>query len=54
MQGIAYKDESMGAAYELVDIPEEYRERAKELREKMVEAIAETDDRLLERSKSSS
>ncbi len=49
MQGIAYKDETLGAAYELVDIPEEYRERAKELREKMVEAIAETDDRLLEK-----
>jgi elongation factor G len=49
MQGIAYKDETMGAAYELVDIPEEYRERAKELREKMVEAIAETDDKLLEK-----
>ena len=49
MQGIAYKDETMGAAYELVDIPEEYRERAAELREKMVEAIAETDDKLLEK-----
>ena len=49
MQGIAYKDETMGAAYELVDIPEEYRERAQELREKMVEAIAETDDKLLEK-----
>ncbi len=49
MQGIAYKDETMGAAYELVDIPEEYRERAKELREKMVESIAETDDKLLEK-----
>jgi elongation factor G len=49
MQGIAYRDETMGAAYELVDIPEEYRERAAELREKMVEAIAETDDKLLEK-----
>ena len=49
MQGISYKDETLGAAYELVDIPEEYRERAKELREKMVEAIAETDDKLLEK-----
>ena len=28
MKGIAYKDETMGADYELVDIPEEYRERA--------------------------
>jgi elongation factor G len=49
MQGIAYKDETMGADYQLVDIPEEYRERAQELREKMVEAIAETDDKLLEK-----
>ncbi|MEO8277830.1 MAG: elongation factor G, partial [Thermoanaerobaculia bacterium] len=49
MQGIAYKDETMGAAYELVDIPEEYREHANELREKMVELIAETDDKLLEK-----
>ena len=49
MKGIAYKDETMGADYELVDIPEEYRERAQELREKMVEAIAETDDELLEK-----
>jgi elongation factor G len=49
MQGIAYKDESMGADYQLVDIPEEYREKAQELREQMVEAIAETDDKLLEK-----
>jgi elongation factor G len=49
MQGIAYKDETMGADYQLVDIPDEYRERADELREKMVEAIAETDDKLLEK-----
>ncbi len=49
MQGISYKDETLGAAYELVDIPEEHRERALELREKMVEGIAETDDRLLEK-----
>ena len=33
MQGILYKDETMGADYELVEIPEEYRERAHELRE---------------------
>ena len=49
MQGIAYKDETLGADYQLVDVPEEYRERAQELREKMVEAIAETDDKLLEK-----
>jgi len=49
MKGISYKDETLGADYELVDIPEEYLDRAHRLREQMVEAIAETDDELLER-----
>lgn len=49
MKGISYKDETMGADYELVDVPEEYRERAQEVREKLVEAVAETDDGLLEK-----
>jgi elongation factor G len=49
MRGIFYKDESMGAAYELVDIPEEYLDRAHKMREKMVESISETDDQLLEK-----
>ncbi|MFQ5528684.1 MAG: elongation factor G, partial [Thermoanaerobaculia bacterium] len=49
MQGIVYKDENLGAEYEIVDVPDELRDRALELREKMVEAIAETDDDLLEK-----
>ncbi len=49
MKGISYKDETLGADYELVDIPEEYLDRAHRMREQMVEAIAETDDELLER-----
>jgi elongation factor G len=49
MRGIYYKDESMGAGYELVDIPEEYLDRAHKMREKMVESISETDDQLLEK-----
>jgi elongation factor G len=49
MKGISYKDETMGAAYDLVDIPEEYADRAHKAREQMVEAIAETDDKLLEK-----
>ena len=39
----------MGAAYELVDIPEEYADQAHKMREEMVEAISETDDQLLEK-----
>jgi len=49
MKGIFYKDETMGAAYELVDIPEEHADEAHRMREAMVEAISETDDQLLEK-----
>ncbi|MDH3629447.1 MAG: elongation factor G [Acidobacteriota bacterium] len=49
MKGVRYKDEALGAQYELVDIPAELVDRAHELREKMVESISETDDPLLEK-----
>jgi elongation factor G len=49
MRGIAYKDEAMGADYQLVDIPEEHLDRAHKMREQMVETISETDDQLLEK-----
>ncbi len=49
MRGIYYKDETMGADYEVVDIPAEHADEAHALREKMVEAISETDDQLLEK-----
>jgi elongation factor G len=49
MKGVYYKDETLGADYELVDIPEEYLDQAHKMREQMVEAISETDDQLLEK-----
>jgi elongation factor G len=49
MKGILYRDETMGADYELVDIPEEFADQAHKMREAMVEAISETDDQLLEK-----
>ncbi|HEV7507275.1 MAG TPA: elongation factor G [Thermoanaerobaculia bacterium] len=49
MKGISYPDESMGADYQLVDIPEEYLDAAHKMREQMVEVISETDDLLLEK-----
>jgi len=49
MRAIAYKDETLGADYEVVDIPAEYEEAAHKYREEMVEAVAETDDELLEK-----
>jgi elongation factor G len=49
MKGIFYRDETLGADYELVEIPEEYADQAHKMREAMVEAISETDDQLLEK-----
>ncbi len=49
MRGIAYKDETLGADYEVTEIPEKYLDQAHKMREQMVEAIAETDEPLLEK-----
>ena len=49
MRAILYKHETLGADYEVVEIPAEERDRALSQRERMVEAVAETDDQLLER-----
>jgi len=49
MKGIFYRDETMGADHELIDIPEDYLDVAHKMREQMVEAISETDDQLLEK-----
>jgi elongation factor G len=49
MRGILYKDESLGADYEEVEVPEAYADQAHKMRERLVEAVAETDDTLLEK-----
>jgi elongation factor G len=49
MKGIYYKDEALGADYEVRDIPEEFLDQAHKMREQMVESISETDDQLLEK-----
>ncbi len=49
MRGIVWDDETMGAKYEVIEIPEELREKAEEYREKLIEAVAETDEELLEK-----
>jgi elongation factor G len=49
MKAYHYKEETLGAEYEVIDVPAELADRAAELREQMVEAIAETDDELLEK-----
>ena len=49
MQGVHYDAEELGASYELMEIPAEHQARAKAMREKLVETVAETDDTLLEK-----
>src|SRR3974390_2863320 len=44
MKGIIWNDESLGAKFDYVDIPEDLVDQAKEYREKMVEAAVELDD----------
>jgi elongation factor G len=49
LKGVLYADESLGAEYETTDVPESYLDRAHQMREQMLEAVAETDDELLEK-----
>ncbi|MEX2463580.1 MAG: GTP-binding protein, partial [Balneolaceae bacterium] len=49
MEGIIWDDESLGAKYDIVDIPEELKEKADEYRKIMLEAVADQDDELMEK-----
>ncbi len=48
MKGIVWKDDSLGAEFEEVDIPEDLREIAEEYRNNLVETVLEQDDEALE------
>lgn len=47
MKAIIWLEETLGAKYEIVDIPQEYVDKAQEWHAKMVEAIVEKDDELM-------
>lgn len=49
MKAFAYRDETLGAEYDELEIPEQYQQEAHEWREKLVEAVAETDNELVEK-----
>ena len=49
MKAIIWHDETMGAEYEIDDIPAELQAEADEWRDKMLETLAEVDDRLMEK-----
>jgi len=49
MKALMFHDESLGAKYDVTDVPAELRQDAEHFREKMVESIAEQHDELLEK-----
>jgi elongation factor G len=49
MKAVVYQDETRGAEYVLEDIPSEMEADAQAYREKLIEKVSESDDRLLEK-----
>ncbi len=49
MKAVVWRDETLGSEYDVVEIPADLVEKARECREKMIEAISEFDDRLFEK-----
>ena len=49
MKAYFYDDETLGAKYKIDEIPANLLEQAKEYREKMLEAVAEFDDQVMEK-----
>jgi elongation factor G len=49
MRAIVWRDETLGAQYDVTEIPADLLEKAKSYREQMIETISEHDDKLLEK-----
>jgi len=45
---IVWQDESLGAKFDIVEVPEELKEQTKEYREKLIEKVVEEDDEIME------
>jgi elongation factor G len=49
MRGIIYREETKGAKFEYCEIPPEYREAAAAARNRLIEAVSEVDDQVMEK-----
>jgi len=49
MKALIWRDETLGAEYDVVDIPSDLLAKAKEYRDHMIEAVSEFDDKLFEK-----
>jgi elongation factor G len=48
-RAILWKDETLGAAYDEVEIPAAYADKARHFREQMIESLGEADDAIMEK-----
>jgi len=49
MNAVIWRDETLGAKFDIVEIPEDLKEKAAQYREAMIEAVSESDDVLFEK-----
>jgi elongation factor G len=49
MKAVIWRDETLGAKFDVVEIPADLREKAQAYREQMIEAVSEGDDALFEK-----
>ncbi|MBS1854712.1 MAG: elongation factor G [Acidobacteria bacterium] len=49
MKAVIWRDETLGAKFDVVEIPEDLKEKAQSYREQMIEAVSEFDDALFEK-----
>ena len=49
MKAVVWEESTLGAGYQLADVPEEVQDEAEEYRQLLVEAVAEADETLLEK-----
>ncbi len=49
MKAVLWRDETLGAKFDVVDIPADYLEKAQQYREQMIEAVSENDEVLFEK-----
>jgi elongation factor G len=49
MKAVIWHDETLGAKFDVVEIPEDLKEKAQTYREQMIEAVSEFDDKLFEK-----
>jgi len=47
MNAVVWRDESLGAKFDVVEIPEDLKEKAQEYRAALIEAVAELDDEVM-------